>query len=87
MKIIEKVEAAKNKVTYTLFSESADSGVTYGISVRSELFGEPEEASVKDITSEHSFAEKLLFTLADNLVLPSTLDEIVEEYIAAALTA
>lgn len=88
MNIVTRAETAKGKVVYTLFSEpSADSEKdTYGITVRSELFGEPEEASVKDITTRREQAEKLLFVLADNLVLPSTLGEIIEEYVSASLT-
>lgn len=88
MNIVTKTETAKGKVVYTLFSEpSADPEKdTYGIAVRSELFGEPEEAAVKDITTQRESAEKLLFTLADNLVLPSTLGEVVEEYVSASLT-
>ena len=41
---------------------------------------------VKDITSELDFARKLLFMLADNFVLPSTADEVIEEYITASFT-
>ncbi len=89
MNIVTKAETAKGKVVYTLFREpsaNSENKDTYGIAVRSELFGEPEEASVKDITTQREPAEKLLFTLADNLVLPSTLGEVVEEYVSASLT-
>lgn len=86
MKAITKVETARGRVVYTLFSEKSDDGERYGITVRSELFRNAEEAVVKDISSEREFAERLLFTLADNLVLPSTADEVIEEYIAAAFT-
>ena len=86
MKAITKVETARGRVVYTLFSEKSDVGERYGIAVRSELFRNAEEAVVKDISSEREFAERLLFTLADNLVLPSTADEVIEEYIAAAFT-
>lgn len=86
MKAITKVETARGRVVYTLFSEKSGAGERYGITVRSELFRNAEEAVVKDISSEREFAEKLLFTLADNLVLPSTADEVIEEYIAAAFT-
>ncbi|MCM1024559.1 MAG: DUF6514 family protein [Prevotella sp.] len=86
MKAITNVEAAKGKVVYTLFSEETDETVTYGIRVRSELFGTPETSEIKDITPEFEFAGKLLFLLADNLVLPSTAEEVVEEYLAAAAT-
>ncbi len=80
------IEAARGKITYTLFCDAAGGTSSYGITVRSEIFGDVEESTVKDISSEKDFSQKLLFVLADNLVLPSTLDEVVEEYIAAAFT-
>lgn len=86
MKVITQIEAARSKVVYELFSETTNGTERYGIKIRSELFTEAEEAAVKDITSELDFAEKLLFMLADNLVLPSTADEVIEEYLASAFT-
>ncbi len=86
MNIIEKIESAKGRVTYTLFSEPSNNMAAYGINVCTELFGESETASIRDITSDSAFAKKLLYLLADNLVLPSTLDEVVEEYLAASFT-
>ncbi len=86
MKVITQIETARGKVVYELFSETTESTVRYGIKVRSDLFGETEEAVVKDITSELDFARKLLFMLADNLVLPSTADEVIEEFLAASFT-
>lgn len=86
MKVITQIETARGKVVYELFSETTESNVRYGIKVRSDLFGETEEAVVKDITSELDFARKLIFMLADNLVLPSTADEVIEEFLAASFT-
>lgn len=86
MKVITKIEAAKGKVVYSLFSEKTGSTVEYGIVVKSELFGDAEESKIYNITSEPDFAGRLLFTLADNLVLPSTAAEVVEEYLAAHFT-
>lgn len=86
MKVITKVEAAKGKVVYLLFSEKTGSTVEYGIAVKSELFGDAEESTINNITSEPDFAGRLLFILADNLVLPSTAAEVVEEYLAAHFT-
>lgn len=86
MKVITQIETARGKVVYELFGETAESTVRYGIKVRSGLFDGAEEAVIKDITSELDFARKLLFTLADNLVLPSTADEVIEEYLAASVT-
>jgi len=86
MNVISKVETARGRVTYTLFSEPINNTAMYGIDVSSKLFGSPETASVRDITADCAFAEKLLYLLADNLVLPSTLGEVVEEYISASFT-
>lgn len=87
MDIIKKAETAKGKVIYTLYSCGGSKGNTsYGISVSSKIFGDEEKASADDITTDLRFAEKLLYLLADNLVLPSTFNEVVEEYLAAAFT-
>ena len=88
MKTINIVETAKGKLLYTLFSEGAADGNSerYGITVISRIFGDEESATVRDITSELDSAERLVCLLADNLVLPSTFPEVVEEYIAAKST-
>ena len=88
MKTINTVETAKGKLLYTLFSEEAADGNSerYGITAVSRIFGDEETATVRDITSELDSAEKLVYLLADNLVLPSTFPEVVEEYIAAKFT-
>jgi hypothetical protein len=67
---------------YRLTSEEDNGGVFYGVSVLSTLFGEPEEAAVRDISSDYDYAERFFLLIADNTVLPSTLKEIAEEYIA-----
>lgn len=86
MEIIKKTETARGMLTYTLFAENIADRVAYGISVKSELFGEAEVSEIRDITSELDFAEKLICTLADNLVLPSTLAEVTEEFLSAEYT-
>lgn len=86
MKTINTVETAKGKLLYTLFSEKTEGSERYGITVTSRIFGDEETATVRDITSDYSFAEGLANLLADNLVLPSTFPEVVEEYIAAEFT-
>lgn len=86
MKTINTVETARGKLLYTLFSEEKENTERYGITVRSGIFGDHESATVRDITSDYASAEKLLFLLADDLVLPSTFTEVVEEYIAAEFT-
>ncbi len=84
MKTISTVETANGKLVYTLFSEPAEDSERYGITVLSRIFGDTETATVRDITADCGSAEKLMFLLADNTVLPSTLSEVVEEYVSAA---
>lgn len=86
MKTIKTFEEAKGKLRYELFMEKFNSLEHYGISVTSSIFGEPETASVKDITTEAELAERMFRMITDNFVLPSTFTEVVEELVAAELT-
>ena len=86
MKTINTIETAKGKLLYTLFSEKNEGPERYGLTVVSTIFGDEETAAVRDITSDYDFAERLAYILADNMVLPSTFPEVVEEYIAAEFT-
>lgn len=86
MKNLKTLETAKGKLTYSLFCEDMDGVPHYGVSVASSLFSDGETASVRDVTTELPFAEKILALLADNAVLPSTLSEVIEECIAAEFT-
>lgn len=86
MKTIKTFEEAKGKLRYELFAENIDDAKHYGISVTSSIFGEPETAAVKDITTETELAERMFRMIADNFVLPSTFSEVVEELVSAELT-
>lgn len=86
MRTIKIFEEAKGKLIYELFAEELDNVLHYGISVTSGIFGEPETATVKDITTDAEFAERVLTMTVDNFVLPSTFSEVVEELVAAELT-
>lgn len=86
MKTIKTFEEAKGKLRYELFAEELDNKLHYGISVTSGIFGESETVSVKDITTDEGFAERILAMTADNFVLPSTLSEVMEELVAAEFT-
>lgn len=86
MRTIKTFEEAKGKLRYELFAENIGNTEHYGISVTSSIFGEPETASVGDITTEIELAEKMLGMTADNFVLPSTLREVMEELVAAEYT-
>lgn len=86
MKTISIIETARGRLLYTLFSEHMDGTERFGVTVSSKIFGDEEVVSVRDITTDPVFAEKITFMLADNLVLPSTLTEVIEECIAAEFT-
>lgn len=86
MRTIKTFEEAKGKLRYELFAEELDNRSHYGISVTSNIFGEPETAAVADITTERSLAERMFRMIADNFVLPSTFSEVVEELVAAEFT-
>ncbi len=85
MNTIATVEAAKGKLRYILFSTKSDGFTHYGITVNCTLFGD-ETATLSEISTDEFFVQKLMMMLADNLVLPSTFKEVVEEYVTAAMT-
>ena len=87
MKIISTLTMAQDKLIYRLVETTNETGERdYGISVTSMLFGSEDTETVTNISSNLREAEKLLYILADNTVLPSVLKEIIEDYIAAEST-
>lgn len=87
MNVIKEISTAGNRLVYRLTEDELDDGARrYGVSVSTTLFGEMEEAAVPDISSCRSDAERFLLLAADNSVLPSTLAEVAEDYIAACYT-
>lgn len=87
MNVIREISTAGNRLVYRLTEDELDDGARrYGVSVSTTLFGKLEEAAVTDISSCRSDAERFLLLAADNSVLPSTLCEIAEEYVAACYT-
>lgn len=87
MTTLKTITTAQNRLCYFLTESTRDDGsVSYGVRVTTTLFGSSEEASVEDITSDKQFAERFVDLLADNLVLPSTLSEVAEEFVASLFT-
>jgi hypothetical protein len=97
MKVLYEIKLAGERLSYRIISnERGEEGLSslpslprqtcYGVSVSTTLFGEEEEETVDDFSSDYGETEKFLHLLADNTVLPSTLKEIAEEYIAAKYT-
>ncbi len=81
MKIINEISTASNRINYKLFTTETDNIIQYGMIISTTLFGAEESDCVKDITTDKELAERMLYTFADNTVLPSTMREIIEEYI------
>ena len=87
MRLLKEISAAQGRVTYGL-TEASFAGVpTYGITVSTSLFGDEETERVDHIAAQRDFTEKLFYLLADNIVLPSTMTEVIEEYVTASMTA
>lgn len=85
MNTITTIEIAKGKLRYILFSTHSNKLTHYGITVNSTLFGD-ETATLSEISTNEIFVSRLMNMLADNMVLPSTFKEVVEEYVTAAVT-
>lgn len=84
---VKTLTVANGRLHYILTAGNRpDDTTAYGVKVISSLFGEEEQAAVHDITSDKASAEKFLELLADNTVLPSTLTEIAEDYVASYFT-
>ena len=81
MQLLKEISLSQGRLTYGLTEMSLSTIPTYGIEAATTLFGEKEAEQIRHITTDREFAEKLLYTLADNTVLPSTLKEVVEEYV------
>lgn len=87
MTTLKTISTAQNRLCYSLTESSREDGsISYGVRVTTTLFGSPEEASVEDVSSEKQLAEKFVDMLADNLVLPSTLSEVAEDFVASFFT-
>lgn len=78
-----EISIAGGRLIYRLISEETDNGLSYGAEIVCTLFGEEETARVYNITYDIAAAERFVYLLADNAVLPSSLEDIAEDYIAA----
>lgn len=84
---VKTLSIAHERLKYILTEgKRPDGTIAYGVKVISTLFGDEEQAAVFDITSDKCNAEEFLELLADNTVLPSTLSEIAEDYVASSFT-
>ena len=86
MKTIKTIETACGRLCYSLTETVTENGKSYGITIRTTLFGEEEIQSVNDISGDIDKMEQFIEVLAENNVLPCTLKDIAEDYIAAEYT-
>ncbi|MGN0552386.1 MAG: DUF6514 family protein [Oscillospiraceae bacterium] len=87
MTTLKEINLARNRLCYCLTeSTRGDGSRSYGVKVRTTLFGEAEESAVEDISSDREMAEKFFYMLVDYMVLPSTLTEVAEEFVASYFT-
>ena len=87
MTTLKTITTAQNRLCYSLTESTRNDGsISYGVKVTTTLFGSAEEASVEDISSDRELVERFAELLADNLVLPSTLVEVSEEFVASFFT-
>lgn len=87
MNTLKTIATAQKRLCYSLTeSVREDGSISYGVKAATTLFGTSEEAAVEDISSDRQVVEKFVDLLADNLVLPSTLTEVAEEFVASFFT-
>ena len=76
-----KIKIANGGIEYCL-TESENEGIkVFGIRILCTVFGERDEFSYSDVTTDYQTAYELLTLLADYVVLPCTALEIIDEYI------
>lgn len=81
MEIVKTATLAGGRLVYQTF-KNMQSGITvYGIKISSTLFSAPEEHIVSDVTVNPDTINILFDLCVENAVLPSTLQDIVEDFI------
>lgn len=78
-----EISIAGGRLKYRLISEETEGGISYGAEIVCTLFGDEEAARVYDLTYDRAAAARFVYLLADNAVLPCSLEDIAEDYIAA----
>lgn len=81
MEITREETAAMGKITYKAV-KSFEMGVdVYGIKIESTLFDRPEEHIVLNVTVSEEKINRLMDLCIEHTVLPSTLQDVVEDFI------
>ena len=84
-KILQTVN--KDGITYDLTeSQSRELNcVVYGMKISTDCFGDNEQAEIHDITSDLTFAQRILHDFTEGFVTPSVFGETLEDYLATNL--
>jgi hypothetical protein len=81
MEITRSETAAMGRITYEVV-KSFEMGVDiFGLKIKSNLFDRPEEHIVSNITVSEEKINRLLNLCVEHTVLPSTLQDVVEDFI------
>lgn len=87
MTTLKSISTARNRLCYSLTENTREDGsLAYGVRVTTTLFGSSEEAAIEDISSDRQTVESFVELLADNLVLPSVLTDVAEDFVASFFT-
>jgi hypothetical protein len=81
MEITKQATLAGGRLIYRTF-KTFEHGITvFGISVTSNLFETPEEDIISDVTVSEATIDRLFDLCVEHSVLPSSLRDIVEDFI------
>jgi hypothetical protein len=81
MEIIRSHTLAQGRLTYQMFKSMETGIAVYGMKILSTLFEKTEEHVVSDITVDAVAANRLFDLCVEHSVLPSSLQDIVEDFI------
>lgn len=86
--VLRKEVVGNSRLSYTLFKRSVlvenHQVCLYGIEINSTLFGDEEIGTIEDVSTDFELMTNLFELLMENLVLPSTMKDIIHDYIADA---
>jgi hypothetical protein len=83
MEIIKAAALAQKRLTYQIVKTNETGITVYGIKIVSTLFDITEEHLVTDVTVDFDTITRLFNLCVEHAVLPSTLQDICEDFIVA----
>ncbi len=86
METIKEVKIANDQILYKLVRGDKFNKASYGIEVYYGSDEKAEKKSVPNITTDFNQINEIYNIVIDNCVLPSTLEEVIGEYISIKYT-